>query len=67
LHDNVKPSNLNLSFLIEHLKQELNKNEIRELLLAKDVDDETPFCKAVRFTNNGNNICIMEELTVDYC
>jgi hypothetical protein len=56
LHYNVETSNSNLSFLIEHLKQKLNKNEIRELLLAKDVDDETPFCKAVRFTNNDSNI-----------
>jgi hypothetical protein len=64
----VEPSNLNLCFLIEHLKQELNKNAIRELLLAKDVGDgdENPFYTGVEFTNNESNILIMQELYVEY-
>jgi hypothetical protein len=65
LHFNVGPSNSNLCFPIEHLIQELNKNEIRELLLAKDVDDKNPLCRAVGFTNNDSNIEIILKFIQD--
>jgi hypothetical protein len=66
LHFNVEPLNSKLCFLIEHLKQELNKNEIKELLLAKDFDDQNPYCRAVGITKNDSNVRIMKELFEEY-
>jgi hypothetical protein len=65
LHFNVRTSNSKLCFLLEQLKQELNKNEIRELLLAKDVDGNNPLCMAVGLTNNDSNIEIILKFIQD--
>jgi hypothetical protein len=68
LHLNVGPSNLNLRFLIELLKQELNKNEIRKLLLGKDVDGKNPLSITFGFElpYNDSNIRIMDKLYDEY-
>jgi ribosomal protein L7Ae-like RNA K-turn-binding protein len=65
LHFKVQSSNSKLCFLLEQLKQELNKNEIRELLLAKDNDGKNPLCKAVGIRNNDSNIEIILKFIQD--